>query len=100
MAAPMPLRPPWEIMWHARGKEMAMTQSSRAHVGDLVVVHGHRLGESSRTGEILEVLGVPEHEHYRVQWDDGHESVFIPGSDAVIRHVEQSHDEPVLTHDP
>ncbi len=77
-----------------------MTQSSRAHVGDLVVVHGHRLGESSRTGEILEVLGVPEHEHYRVQWDDGHESVFIPGSDAVIRHVEQSHDEPVLTHDP
>jgi ribosomal protein L4 len=78
-----------------------MTQSSRAHVGDLVVVHGHRLGESSRTGEILEVLGAAEHEHYRVQWEDGHESVFTRGSDALIRHVEQSEDdELVLTHEP
>jgi hypothetical protein len=78
-----------------------MTQASRAKVGDLIVVHGHRLGESSRTGEILEVLGTAEHEHYRVQWEDGHESVFTPGSDAVIRHVERpGDDEPVLTHEP
>ena len=78
-----------------------MTPASRAHVGDIVVVHGHRLGESARTGEILEVLGAPEHEHYRVQWEDGHESVFTPGSDALIRHVEQAgDDEPVLIHDP
>jgi Domain of unknown function (DUF1918) len=78
-----------------------MTKAPRAHVGDLVVVHGHRLGESSRTGQILEVLGTPEHEHYRVQWEDGHESVFTLGSDAVIRHVERSEDdEPVLTHEP
>lgn len=78
-----------------------MSQTSRTRVGDLVVVHGHRLGESSRTGEILEVLGGPEHEHYRVRWDDGHESVFTPGSDAVIRHVERpENDEPVVTHEP
>lgn len=78
-----------------------MTQASRAEVGDLVVVHGHRLGESSRTGEILEVLGTAEHEHYRVRWEDGHESVFTPGSDAVIRHVEHPEDdEPVLIHEP
>ena len=67
-----------------------MTRPSRAHVGDLIVVHGHRLGEPTRTGEILEVLGAAEHEHYRVQWGDGRESVFTLGSDAVIRHVDRS----------
>jgi hypothetical protein len=36
---------------------------SKAHVGDLVVVEGHRTGESRRVGEILEVLGGPGHEH-------------------------------------
>lgn len=78
-----------------------MTQASRANAGDLIVVHGHRLGESSRTAEILEVLGTAEHEHYRVRWEDGHESVFTPGSDAVIRHSERREDdEPVLTHEP
>jgi hypothetical protein len=77
-----------------------MSQAPRARVGDLVIVHGHRLGEPSRMGEILDVLGGPEHEHYRVQWEDGHESIFTPGSDAVIRHVEHADDEPVLTHEP
>ncbi|HXZ56798.1 MAG TPA: DUF1918 domain-containing protein [Gaiellaceae bacterium] len=78
-----------------------MTEGPHAQVGDVIVVHGHRLGESSRSGEILEVLGTAEHEHYRVRWEDGHESVFTPGSDAVIRHVEPSEeDEPVLIHEP
>ena len=77
-----------------------MKPAFRAQAGDLVVVHGHRVGESSRTGEILEVLGTPEREHYRVRWEDGHESVFTPGSDAAIRHVEHADDEPVLTHEP
>jgi hypothetical protein len=73
----------------------------RAKVGDLIVVHGHRLGEPSRTGEILEVLGTAEHEHYRVRWDDGRESIFTPGSDAIIRPIERSEDdEPVLIHEP
>lgn len=79
-----------------------MTELSRTHVGDLIVVHGHRLGEASRTAEILEVLGTPEHEHYRVRWEDGRESIFTPGSDAVIKHVEHHpwEDEPVLIHEP
>jgi len=50
--------------------------SPRAHVGDLVIVEGHRLGEARRIGEILEVLGEAGHEHYRVRWDDDHESMF------------------------
>jgi hypothetical protein len=53
--------------------------------GDVIEVHEHRLGEKPRTGEILEVLGEPAHEHYRVRWDDGHESIFYPSSDATVR---------------
>jgi hypothetical protein len=56
-----------------------------AKPGDLVVVAGHRVGEHERTGEILAVLGEAGHERYRVRWQDGHESVFRPSSDATIR---------------
>ena len=61
---------------------------SRAHVGDLVIVEGHRIGEARRIGEILEVLGEAGHEHYRVHWDDDHESVFYPSSDSTIQKAE------------
>jgi hypothetical protein len=53
--------------------------------GDEIAVVGHRLGQPARSGEILEVLGTPDHPHYRVRWDDGHESVVYPSSDATIR---------------
>jgi len=56
-------------------------------VGDLIVVAGHRVGESERIAEILEVVGEPPNERYRVRWDDGHESLYYPGSDATIRHT-------------
>lgn len=58
-----------------------------AEVGDLILVTGHRVGESERIAEILEVLGEPPNERYRVRWDDGHESVHYPGSDATIKHA-------------
>ncbi len=61
------------------------TQAAR--VGDMVVVSGHRVGEPERTGEILELLGEPGHQHFRVRWDNGHESLFYPGNDATIRHA-------------
>lgn len=57
----------------------------RVSPGDVVQVHRHRVGEVARKGEILEVLGEPGHEHYRVRWDDDRESVFYPSSDAVIQ---------------
>ncbi len=66
-----------------------MATASKTRVGDVVVVEGHRVGEGRRIGEILEVLGEPGHEHYRVRWDDEHESVFYPSSDAVIQHSKQ-----------
>jgi len=77
-----------------------MAHAPRAQVGDLIVIHGHRLGEPSRTGEILEVLGTAEHEHYRVRWDDGRESIFTLGNDAVIRPARHPEDEPALVHEP
>ena len=63
-------------------------QRSRVEPGDVVVVEGHHLGESRRTGEVLEVLGEPGHEHYRVRWDDDRQTVFYPSSDATIHRRE------------
>jgi hypothetical protein len=57
-----------------------------AEVGDIIVIAAHHLGEGERIGEILEVVGELPNERYRVRWDDGHESLFRPGSDATIRH--------------
>lgn len=56
----------------------------RARRGDRIVVHGHAVGATERTGEIVEVLGEPGHEHYRVRWDEKHESIVYPGSDVTI----------------
>lgn len=53
-------------------------------VGDVVVVHGHTTGDAGRSGVIVEVLGSGAHEHYRVRWDEEHESLFWPGSDATV----------------
>jgi hypothetical protein len=55
------------------------------NVGDEIVVAGHSVGEHASTGVIEEVLGKPGHPHYRVRWEDGHESVYYPSSDATIR---------------
>ena len=58
-----------------------------ASAGDLVEVVGHRVGNAARCGEILEVLGKPPHVHFRVRWDDEHESLLYAGSDIVISHT-------------
>ena len=55
--------------------------------GDRIEVEAHRVGEAHRTGEILEVLGDPGHEHYRVRWEDGTETTFYPSSDAHVIHA-------------
>jgi hypothetical protein len=70
-----------------------MDKTKPAQVGDLIVITGHRVGEAEQIGEILEVLGEPPDERYRVRWGDDHESVFYPGSDATIRRA--THRRPV-----
>ena len=75
--------------------------SPRGEIGDLIEIGGQHLGESRRTGEILEVLGLPGHEHYRVRWEDGRETLFYPsGHASVVHHVERFEEKPVLTHQP
>jgi hypothetical protein len=73
----------WLIAW--RGKMSEAERSGEAKPGDVVEVSGHRVGEAVRTGEILEVIGGSGQAHYRVRWEDGHESIFYPSSDAVVR---------------
>lgn len=53
-----------------------------ARVGDAIEVDNMELGHPKRRGEVIEVLGADDTEHYRVRWDDGHESLFFPGSTA------------------
>ena len=48
-----------------------------AVAGDWLEVAGLP-GRPPRRGQVLEVLGRPGHEHYRVRWDEVHESVFFP----------------------
>jgi len=74
-----------------QAKEVDVTkkESTRAKPGDVVVISGHAVGDTPRLGEIVEVLGGAEHEHYRVRWEDEHESIFYPGNDAVIRRRER-----------
>ncbi len=56
-----------------------------AHVGDRIVIRGHRIGEPNVSDcEVIEVHGDDGLPPYLVQWDDGHRSLFFPGSDAVV----------------
>jgi hypothetical protein len=51
-----------------------------AKVGDRIVVESERVGTPSREGAILEVIESAAGPHYRVRWDDGHESGFWPSA--------------------
>jgi hypothetical protein len=56
----------------------------RARQGDQIVIDTTTLDASRRRGEVLEVIGQGEREHYRIRWQDGHESVYFPGPDARV----------------
>jgi len=61
-------------------------QGTPVKAGDRIKITGHTVGDAPRNGEILEVLGEPAHEHFRVRWEDGHESINFPAEDAIISH--------------
>ncbi len=52
-------------------------------VGDRVSMESERVGQSPREGVILEVLESGESTHYRVRWEDGHESTFFPTAGSI-----------------
>ena len=55
-----------------------------ATVGDEIVVDQSRVGAPPRKGQIIEVREEGDTLHYVVRWDDGHETLFFPGSDAHV----------------
>ena len=56
-----------------------------ATVGDWLEVAGLP-GRPPRRGQVIEVLGREGHEHYRVRWDEKHESLFYPTEGVHIVH--------------
>jgi hypothetical protein len=57
----------------------------RAQVGDRLVVRAHRVGDVSRTAEVLEAHGEGGAPPYLVRWtDDGHTSLLVPSSDVTV----------------
>jgi hypothetical protein len=54
-----------------------------ARPGDWVHARGIS-GQSAREGQILEVLGQPGHERYRVRWDEQHESILFPADGVTV----------------
>lgn len=62
---------------------MTAKTASSGHVGDWIEARGVH-GEPSRRGEIVELLGHDQHEHYRVRWDEQHESIVYPADGVII----------------
>jgi hypothetical protein len=51
--------------------------------GDRVIVESEKVGRSPREGKIIEVLGSGEGIHFRVRWEDGHESILFPSAGSI-----------------
>lgn len=57
-----------------------------AQVGDQLTVMGRHQGDGERHGEIIEVDGPDGTPPFLVRWEDGHDSLFFPSSDAQVIH--------------
>jgi hypothetical protein len=51
--------------------------------GDWIECRGVH-GQAPRRGEIIEVIGRDAHEHYRVRWDEKHESIVYPADGVIV----------------
>jgi hypothetical protein len=58
----------------------------QAVVGDRLHVHAKIVGQTDRTGEIVEVHGSRGEPPYLVRFDDGHTGLVFPGPDTIIEH--------------
>ena len=54
-----------------------------AGIGDWVEARSIH-GGAPRRGEVVEVMGRPGHEHYRVRWDEAHESIVFPADGVLV----------------
>ena len=51
-----------------------------AKLGDRISIESEKVGKPPREGEILEVVESAAGPHYRVRWEDGHESDIRPAA--------------------
>ncbi len=63
----------------------ATLENRRIEPGDIVETSGRHVGDTRRIGEIVAVLGDDDRVHFRVRWQDGHESILYPGEGTTIR---------------
>ena len=54
-------------------------------VGDRIEVESESTERPPRTGVITEVVRGATSARYRIQWDDGHESIYTPAAGALRR---------------
>jgi hypothetical protein len=68
-----------------KGGELMPTNvnSLGTRAGDWIECRGMH-GQAPRRGEIIEVLGHDGHEHYRVRWDEKHESIVYPADGVIV----------------
>ena len=60
----------------------------RASVGDRIVVKSHRVGQTDRDCEVIDVRGPYGDPPYIVRWTDtGRECFFYPARDASVVHL-------------
>ena len=52
-------------------------------VGKRVVAESESIARQPRSGVVEEVLRGDPSPRYRLRWDDGHESIYTPASDAL-----------------
>jgi hypothetical protein len=62
----------------------------RAQPGDWVHARGWP-GRGARVGQIVEIIGRPGHERYRVRWDELHESILVPADGVTITSARSRH---------
>lgn len=56
----------------------------KAKVGDQIICQPNTVGAPERVGEIQDT-GPEGQPPFQVRWADGHETIFTPGPDALIR---------------
>jgi len=61
-----------------------------AQIGDRITIDSNRIGGDQRRGEVVDIISGAAGLHYRVRWDDGHETTFFPSSDATVQPVTSS----------
>ncbi len=71
---------------------MTMKEKTANRLGEVRTRVGDRLearsihGGPPRRGDVVAILGSAGHEHYRVRWEENHESIVYPADGVTIVH--------------